>query len=1128
MNRPLLRRISILLLFTSPTWAAPTGGALVGGAASIDQSVAGQTTITQSTDRAIINWQSFSTGASEAVRFVQPAASSVTLNRVTGSSASSLDGSLTANGRVFILNPNGIVFGRNARVDVGGLVASSLAMSDSDFMRGRHELAAPAGHAPGAVVNKGTITTHAGGSVALVAPVVSNQGTISAPGGRVALAAGSRAVVSLDEGQLVTLAVSTEPPKDVKVPEGWIDEAVTTAVNNDHLVAASSVRVENGTVTLGAAEGLAHNGGTVRADGAPALAAGTVRVEGTRAALLSAGAELGADAAGAGTRGGDVRLLGAKVAVAERGSRISARGGEGGRGGFIEISGESITPAGTVDARAAGGKSGQILLDPINLRITEGPTAGDDLNESDLNTMLMAGDVILEATHSITFASNTLDETGIENGGTGNSLTLRVTSGAGGINVDPAVSNPAFIDLSGGATLTLDAGIGGINLYRGLGMGGTNIIASNIILTAAGTITTATLDAASSGSLFVESLSGSILVGSDQQLSAGTMDLLAAGSITNHLGGPASTITYGGLLRLTSQIPNASILVDEDEIPAVLQLEFNQTVAGLSSIVVRGNVAQSPVDLARQSNGTFFGTGMAGNDLFMFNAGTAPMGLAGITAGFLVAGGTAPVSVLGNLSTDFGVSLSSSATVGIEAGIQAANGSIFVFGEQGVSNNATLNAGGGQVFLVSGGTLVNNGAIFSSDPNGEGQIVLDSVSTLIAGGTISSAGFADLFSGSDIVMSGTMFAQGDSFISARGSIFDGNGSALNLSTQSAKFFANGTVGASDAIEVNLTDGGLAVLAKGRDASGVSARFAGNVVSGEFVAIDATGLAFLNDVPARPVPTVLSAVRLDPEFAAEIWGQEAADQALLAIATQNKALARQLIRLRVVEPGISAPLDLASPPPNFAAALAAEGRAFDPPPPPPAPVVVAPPPPPPVVLPPPPAPVAVAPPPAPIVSAFAGLTPSPSGGAFGASAFAAPPSAFGGAPAWSAPAATGAAIELAPAPSYFAPAAPSFGAVTAFAATPYTFSGSPAFGAPAAYTGPISPYGFSSPYGGPPPSYGLTSPYGPVTHATFSAAPAPAITSFAVDTGVAAAAPATMGAFGASKPANTGGGAFGQL
>jgi filamentous hemagglutinin family protein len=173
-----------MLAFGPNVYALPTGGAVSAGSATIS-SGAGKTTINQSSQNAAINWQSFSIAKTEAVQFVQPNSNAVALNRVLGPDPSSILGSLTANGKVFLVNPNGILFAQGAQVNVAGLVASTGSISDSNFMAGNYKFT---GAGSGTVVNQGSINAD-GGYVALLGARVSNEGVISA-NGQVALAAG--------------------------------------------------------------------------------------------------------------------------------------------------------------------------------------------------------------------------------------------------------------------------------------------------------------------------------------------------------------------------------------------------------------------------------------------------------------------------------------------------------------------------------------------------------------------------------------------------------------------------------------------------------------------------------------------------------------------------------------------------------------------------------------------------------------------------------------------------------------------------------------------------------------------------------------------------------------------------
>ena len=171
------------LVFVSLAQAGPSGGRVVAGAASIAHSGA-VTTIDQSTQNLSVNWQSFDIEPQETVTFVQPSASAVAVNRIVGAGGSQILGHLNANGQVYLINPDGIVFGKGAQVDVGGLVASTLDLSDESFVGSAKSFS---GSAVGSIVNRGSITAATGGYVALVANHVVNQGSISARLGTVAL-----------------------------------------------------------------------------------------------------------------------------------------------------------------------------------------------------------------------------------------------------------------------------------------------------------------------------------------------------------------------------------------------------------------------------------------------------------------------------------------------------------------------------------------------------------------------------------------------------------------------------------------------------------------------------------------------------------------------------------------------------------------------------------------------------------------------------------------------------------------------------------------------------------------------------------------------------------------------------
>src|SRR5689334_17736864 len=187
----------------SPAQAAPTGGEVLAGNATITSSP-GNTTIHQSSQNAALTWQSFDIGAGESVQFVQPNGQSVALNRVLGPDPSNILGNLSSNGKVFLLNPNGVLFGKSAQVSVGGLVASTASMSVDDFMAGRYKLT---GASDASIVNQGSIEAHEGGYVALLGANVSNQGTVVAKLGTVALASGSAFTLDVAGDGLLNVSV---------------------------------------------------------------------------------------------------------------------------------------------------------------------------------------------------------------------------------------------------------------------------------------------------------------------------------------------------------------------------------------------------------------------------------------------------------------------------------------------------------------------------------------------------------------------------------------------------------------------------------------------------------------------------------------------------------------------------------------------------------------------------------------------------------------------------------------------------------------------------------------------------------------------------------------------------------
>jgi filamentous hemagglutinin family protein len=221
------------LTMVSMAHAAPQGGQVVGGSGSINQSNL-TTNIQQNTQKLAIDWQSYNLNSNEIVNYLQPNSSSIALNRVLGGNASQIFGQINANGQVVLVNPNGIFFGQNSSVNVGGLIASGLDIDPIDFMNGDYLFNAIEG-TDGVVINSGLINASLGGNVGLLGQQVANEGVISAQLGSVVLAAGNEAILTFDNEGMIGVQVTKEVLQD--------DIGVDPAVVNNGEIDASGGRV---------------------------------------------------------------------------------------------------------------------------------------------------------------------------------------------------------------------------------------------------------------------------------------------------------------------------------------------------------------------------------------------------------------------------------------------------------------------------------------------------------------------------------------------------------------------------------------------------------------------------------------------------------------------------------------------------------------------------------------------------------------------------------------------------------------------------------------------------------------------------------------------------------------------
>jgi filamentous hemagglutinin family protein len=512
-----LTTAALIALSAAPAAGGPEGGTVVGGAATIQGQGGPAVIVNQTTNSAIINWNTFNIGVKERVQFNQPGSSSVVLNRVTGGlGPSEILGTLTANGRVFLINRDGILFGPSAVVNTASFLATTNDIRNSDFMAGRYNFNIP-GRPDASIVNQGRITAASGGFAALVAPGVRNSGTISATLGTVALASGNSFTLDMYGDKLITLAVNDQiaskvidvatgrPLKSLVSNEGKISAnggrveltaaaarvVVDSVINTSGVIKANSIGHRNGMIVLTAATGGSKPAGapaqTIKISGTLSAAGkkkgtegGTIVVSGEHIKLtnarvdasgragggkvliggdwgggkpntslvanqsaklesfavptattvsVDAGTTINASATGRGNGGKVVLWSDSETTFA---GTILARGGaRGGDGGFVETSSHGqLAFTGNVDSSAPRGKAGTLLLDPQDFFIRQfcdGPCQSNETTATIIQNQLANQNVVITTNNDPQLQGNgdiTLDTNAQVSWNNSNSLTL--------------------------------------------------------------------------------------------------------------------------------------------------------------------------------------------------------------------------------------------------------------------------------------------------------------------------------------------------------------------------------------------------------------------------------------------------------------------------------------------------------------------------------------------------------------------------------------------------------------------------------------------------------------------------------------------------------------------------------
>lgn len=402
--------------------AVPTGGQYVAGQGSI-ANAGSDLAITQDSVTGIIDWNAFSIGAGNKVSIDNGAGA--TLNRVTGSSFSQIDGLLSATGSAFLINGNGIVIGAGGRVVTGGsFVASTRDISNEDFLDGGTDRFQGASN--GDVINNGSLLS-SGGDVVLIGKSVRNSGSIDAPNGTAALAAGDNVVlrpatgdqriaIATGSGDVTNSGTIAAAAAELKAADGNV---YALAGNNGGIVRATGTQIIDGRVWLTSNTGNVGISGMVAATNADG-SGGAVDASGAGIAVTGF---VDASATAPGKTGGDVTII--ATGKTSFSGRIEAEGGAGGQGGFVETSGArlDIADEARVSTLASGAAAGTWLIDPNDFTIA---AAGGDITGAALSANLAGGNVAISSNDG-------------------------ATSGNGDIFVNDAVS------WSADTTLTLDA-----------------------------------------------------------------------------------------------------------------------------------------------------------------------------------------------------------------------------------------------------------------------------------------------------------------------------------------------------------------------------------------------------------------------------------------------------------------------------------------------------------------------------------------------------------------------------------------------------------------------------------------------------------------------------------------------
>ncbi|MCX7159386.1 MAG: filamentous hemagglutinin N-terminal domain-containing protein, partial [Proteobacteria bacterium] len=625
-SRKRLIAVAISVCFASEsTWANPTAPQVVNGSAAFSQK-GGLLTVTNS-NGAIINWNTFSIGAGETTRFNQASASSAVLNRVLGNDPSVLLGTLSSNGRVWLINPAGIMVGQGGRVDVAAFIASTMNVTNQEFLASRLSFLNTPG--AGKVSNQGTITTPSGGSVYLVGPAVENSGLINAPNGEVILAA----------GQTVGLIDTGTPGVKVEITgsEG--------NVTNLGTIASEAGRI-------GIAGVLVKNSGMLNASSVVSEG-GRIFLQASRKIELADSSVITADGSKGGTVVAKVEEAGQLSGEMVAGGRISAKGdGTRGSGGFVETSGK-WADINSVSVVTGGGTW---LLDPddVEIKSTASIAGATLVTPATINAALISGNFVVQTNAGGTGGNGDIFVNEAVTSVAANTLTL---SAGRDINVNQAITmfgDSGAVTSIAANTLTLSAGRD-INVNQDITM---SSVGAGVTLSAANNVNVSSkVVSAASGAI---SVSGT---GLNVTGASAAAQLLGA-SMTINMSGSVNVTASLGSAQITSRGPQ-SITAGAGGITLVGG-EGGNTIARISQT---GSIATQRITVTGGGGITLTGGGASGTNGNTASISQAGSGLQHVTANAITLTGGGGSTGTGNLAIiETNGTATASQTVDIGAG----------------------------------------------------------------------------------------------------------------------------------------------------------------------------------------------------------------------------------------------------------------------------------------------------------------------------------------------------------------------------------------------------------------------------------------------------------------------------